>query len=128
MSIVENGFLPIFDADVEWSSEKETMRRAFRREVLSKVEKLNRVCGIEANGDICANCYMHEEVCFHHEKLEVVSFEEFKKNGNSWLLTAYPNLDVFDFKAFSPAFYFEVLLKHWVALQETFAWNQEKAQ
>ncbi len=126
-SIITNGFLPIVDVEVDWSSEKEKLKRTFKREVLSKVEKLNRECGFDSNGNICAYCYMHDEVCSHHKTTKEVSFEEFKENGNSWLLTAFSNLDVFDFKAFSPSFYFDTLLPHWFAIQDSFEWNQETA-
>lgn len=127
-SITESGFLPIRNVDVEWATEEEMAKRTFKREVLSKIEKLRRTCGVDKDGKLCAACYFHEEVCFHHEELFEVDFEDFKKKGNSWLLVAYPDLDVFDFKAFSPVFYFEVLIKHWVHIRDVFSWGSESAE
>jgi len=111
------------DFDIAWSSEKETIKRAFRREVLPLIEKGLRDCGIE-DGFACPNCYSYESICSFHEEVREVSFEELKSQRTCWTLTVMRELDYFDHKRIDGDA-FVALYQNWKERIERLSWGQE---
>jgi hypothetical protein len=106
--------------EVDWSCEKETIKRNFQRDVLPLIEKGVRFVGID-DGQGCPNCFMYEEICHHHEEFGFVSFDEIKEN--CVLSVIMPNLNFFEFKRMTGDDYV-VIYNHWREILHTFCQNQ----
>jgi hypothetical protein len=120
-----NNFQPALDFDVDWSSEKECIRRYFKREVLPLLEKGLRECGLY-EGKPCANCYIYQAVCSHHESTRMYSFEDIKSSNSAWVLCLLPSMSYLDFVKYNPQLHND-LASNWYQRMDTFKWGLELA-
>lgn len=108
------------DFDIVWSSEKETIRRYFQREVLVFIEKGVRECGFDTVGP-CPNCYAYEHICEYHEEVKECSYQELKNSIESWIHVVFKDMDYMDFQRFTPAD-FEKAMANWKQRMDVFKW------
>lgn len=108
------------DYEVDWSSEQETIKRAFQRDVLPLIENGTRYVGIE-DGQGCANCYSYGDICSFHEETGFVDFEDIRSGCT--LTMFMQELNFFEFKKISGDEYV-VMYNNWRERVETFSWNQ----
>lgn len=106
--------------EVDWSCEEETIKRAFRRDVLPLIEKGVRYVGID-NGRGCPNCYMYGDICPHHEETGFVGFDHIKEDCT--LTVIMPRLDFFEFNKLTGDDYV-VIYEHWREIINMFSRNQ----
>ena len=113
------------DDERYWSSPLEQLKLVFSREVLPKIEKGVRKVGLDDDGSFCANCYYYGVSyagCMHHDDFVYINWEQFKKNGNSWIVKVFPTIEV--------TTYFQVktddfgkLIEHHHQVMEVIKWN-----
>jgi len=113
------------DDERYWNSPMEQWKLVFSREVLVKIEKGVRKVGLDEDGSFCANCYLYGVSyagCMHHDDFVYVDWEQFKKNGNSWIVKVFPTIEVIT--------YFQVksdefvkLITHHRQVMELIDWN-----
>lgn len=113
--------------DIEWSSEEETIKRYFKREVLSIIDKGFKICGVCTDKKLeveypCPNCYSYN-LCDFHDEYKEFSFEDLKKSKKHTLLIIMNNLDYFDYKYIDGNLYVKIY-KNWRERIETFIKNQ----
>jgi hypothetical protein len=119
-------FQATLDFEIDWLCEKETIKRYFKREVLSLIEKGEIEVG-EENGEPCANCYVYKANCGNHMKSKAYTFEELKKSGSVWFLRLFPEMSALDFARCSLENY-NCAIRNWHERIEFFSWNQESAE
>lgn len=110
--------------DICWSSKSEQIKSYFRREVLSLIEKGERLCGVDPSGP-CPNCYAYKEICHFHEEIVYVSFDELKKHKNDTILIINPLLSYYDYSKISGEMYMKIYT-NWRDRINTFSYNQSK--
>lgn len=127
MKVFAIGFT--LDYERNWASEKETIKRNFKRDVLPYIEMERRLVCVE-NGVYCPNCYAYSEVygiCDYHDSEAVeITFHEYKLNTDSWTLRMNPMIDVFEYRDINRKYF----LQHTEFARQKakfFSWGQSLA-
>ena len=118
---LSNGVGSVVDYEVNWSCEREVLKRSFQRDVLPLIERGIRYVGIE-DGQGCANCYSYGDICSFHEETGFVDFENIRSGCT---LTIFMQaLNFFEFKKISGDEYV-TMYNNWRERIATFGWNQD---